>query len=327
MVSYGPWRPYTQEFTDNTFGSIITETDTLLTVPATITGTPTPNAVYNDSNARSCCLAHVLEGRPMDQVGWINGVSSCPSTATGTGPAAVGTGVVYRASDGFSAADYRVFGGMSFLDLVANTTPSLFNPSRPFWADPYSHNPTDPPTSTIVGSRVIQHEYQPFTAIEIDLTVAAPITFAADMAHTLRIKRGTYGTPRSWVLNGGPGTQIGTVSMAAGGPATFTGSDYVPDATVGSRWTITSSALQHGYFPGDDPGVPPWGGISSGGIQSIWALAGFNITVRRTGLRRSTGVAPPLHQRQRTDGLGGGPMHQSPGLASRQLGGRARGIY
>jgi hypothetical protein len=155
----------------------------------------------------------------------------------------------------------------------------------------------------------------------------APVAVAADMGHTLRIKRGDYGTPLSWVLNGGPGLQIGTVSVAAGGATTFSGSDHVPDATVGARWTITSSALQHGYFPGDDPGVPPWGGISSGGIVSVYAEPGFQVTVRRHGLRRSTCFAPPLHQRQRGDGLGGGPALARGQSNSRQLGGRARGIY
>lgn len=327
MTAFGPWRPYTQTFTDNSFGQVLSSNQPVLTVPATITGTPTPNAVYNNSAARACCLSHVLNGAPMDQVGWVNGVSACPTTAPGTGAAPVGTGVVYRAADGFSAADYRVFGGMSFLNVIANLTPSIFHPALPFWADPDAHDTTDPPAFTIVGSRVIHHEYQPFTAIDVDVEVIAPLVAAADMAYTLRVKRGTYGTTPVWVLNGGPGIQIGTVAIAAGGAATATGSDHIPDATIGSRWTITSTSLQHGYFPGDDPGVPPWGGISSGGIASIWADPTFRLTVRRTGLRRSTGVAPPLHQRQRTDGLGGGPMHQSPGLASRQLGGRARGIY
>ena len=65
----------------------------------------------------------------MDQVGWVNGVSSCPSTATGTGPAAVGTGVVYRASDGFSAADYRV-APMDVLDVTVYDAPNLSRPAQ-----------------------------------------------------------------------------------------------------------------------------------------------------------------------------------------------------
>lgn len=193
--------------------------------------------------------------------------------------------------------------------LKANDTPFYGEPS---WKYPYFISGT--PETVLIGGRLHYYDYD-FTTISGDIAFTDnPASYSGvNMGFTVNA-RPISTTATGWQSPGGGSDYHVTVDTFGNGTpgAAF----HIPDLTVQRAWLWSATVMEPGGLYAGDP------------LADTTARCGpeVDVIVTRSGFRRrSMNIAPPLHQRQRTDGLGGGPPHAGRNLNSRQLSGFGRG--
>ncbi len=335
MPGHGPWESYSQSFTlfaDSSDGIAIYHgwTKSVFTSFGTTDGYDDGHhlpGIWEDSALRVCAWQHVVAGSgsnsdPMPW-GWnYYGGNTCPPIYPGgdygTSADDISGIVLGLTSTGRTGVQrtYELAGSQGEFGVVADT--STGPSGLPSWQDPGVQPP--PPTGTIDG-RTYPYEYE-FTSIDATLgfhptmssaTVITAPGFVVEARPTL-----FHPTVTGWVSSAISAGDF-TMSVDSVGGVSVAGSRYVPDLTAGYSAYVGASAMESGGNVGGDPGSPPFTQHARPQLAS---------TVVRHGRRRLIlPSTPPLHQRQRTDGLGGGPVHSGASVNSRQRGLFARGIF
>lgn len=318
------WEPYTQVIQGGAAGVVMADVTSYGAeyIMQSWSGLAHPD-ISVDVGARQCAAQHAVAGA----AGTAEWTGSCPSITPGSSYFSsvlfAKAGMETGRSNFTFFSEYMATAYQGEVAVAADRT--ITTTGFESWQDPSVH--PGPATETI-GGRTVHWTYDKFTSLTGTIEFATPGTIGwsglvssaintAARPFTVTAREVAYTpTPAGWDFpaSGTPRFALsvdGTGGVAAAGQQTLSG------LLAGYRWRFAASNAE----TGSDPGRP-----TVTGDNDAFAICSFALILHRVGRRRS-GVAPPLHQRRRTDGLGGGPMHQSPGLASRQLGGRARGIY
>lgn len=310
------WQPYTQVIT-SPGQEIMATTDVGLAANVAFQGNSYFAQPHLDPLARECAYVHVASGCGFRNAIW-NGI--CPVLVPGWFSGYAGRVGFEPGWNGLFFYSYVLKGWQSSLKVAAQT--AVYSGSGlPGWQDPLVE---PPPASEDVGGHLVRWTYDAFTSIDADVAfaattkdgiVATPFTiYAREVPNT--------DNQSAWVV--GDGTTRFTGAVATDATVTPSGSQHIADLTVPTLWRMSSSLMEPGGLANDDPFYPAVQG-QGGSDCSDWIEYRLAVTVRRHGRRRSGGAAPPLHQRQRTDGLGGGPPHASRNTTSRQLSAFQRG--
>ena len=316
---WGPWEPYTQTVPFAGAGLIASSRVTLITA-AVASASLEFDPIHLDPDLRTCEMAHVQAGSAVS-FSWVTGSSACPAIVSGTHTTSSGVtdylpGFVTTIVGPFFET-WSTVGAIDFVAIIADTSSSH---GMPVWQDPAQAYYPAPAYEIDSNGRIVYFDYQPFASIEGDVAFSsqaaatngrlnADVLFAAGQL--------PYSTTPSWSSAFGGGGSLECSVNPAGQVTSTTGLTTLPDLTVGAKWSITANSLSSGFTSGDDPG---------GAVVNYSARPSLSVTVRRHGMRRrQLNTAPPLHQRQRPDGLTG-PVRSGRGTSTRQGGLYARGI-
>jgi hypothetical protein len=323
MVTFGPWRPYTQTIEYYSLGGLndglVMDGRGTTGVLAYFDGAGFVGYLYLDVDMRICSMRHIQFGSPVP-VGEYSWDGTCPAlvpdVSTLGPPGIVGMVTSYRVD----LQSFQLSAAMGQMWVTAQTSLSH---GMPAWQDPANdHPPPETEWDPSIGTFRL-YEYEPFHAINATLTyvpgpshttVSGTVTKPLD----IYIREVSYAT--AWAWSPGGGSTRATISIDTGRSVSGGGSIDVPDLTAGFRANVVPSYIVPGHFDSDDPGYDTTG--------TAWPNP--MLTIRRYGRRRRSPDritnAAPLHQRQRSDGLVG-PVRSSLGPNSRQVGLFQRGIY
>jgi hypothetical protein len=337
---WGSWETYTQVVTGLGLNDVLTGFSAVsLGVDAYLIATSPYQSpqVFEDANARQCAMRHVQNGSSVSAT-W-NVFSTCPpmtpafSSWIGV-PFECGLGVFYAGGAG-SYSRVEVAGMMTAFGTIANKriTPRGVQS----WADQHGDN-SAPPVYDTADGRLWKWDYDVFTDLDVTATMDTSVmSSSTPLEWTMRgveVTVPTAGVPsESWTW-----TPVQTWNPTADGALTWeaiispsgisaVGSVTVPCPNIlgnGHVWQFVPDLVAPGFFFSDDPHTAGFGFAS----WAAWVRPAVHYTVQRTGRRRRwLTTAPPLQQRQRSDGLGGGPNHAGRGIATRQHGLHQAGIY
>jgi len=323
---WGVWEPYVQLVTGVGSPDVVRGfSPTQFGIRSYLVSDFPSDNIFQDPLARQCCMKHVIAGSNMDSH-WTTGFASCPAMipaisalSPSVGPQGTGLEVAYSGGGGLYS-DIQIIGRVSGMGLIANTDTSHGMPS---WQDP--HNAAAPPEWDYFDGELTQFEYAPFTSIDGDITMTGLSVTGSSLAFEVQMRAVPYVSTGLW-----NNTSLGSLATSAivgsdgsvANPATIIPLDDL--AIHGHGYQFVCSLLAPGTFYLDDP-------INAGFGYSPWLSAAsplLLVNIRRHGMRRPLlKSTPPLHQRQRGDGIGGGPIHSGISQNSRQGLLYARGIF